>query len=445
MSFFRYKKQFFMMQAFGLFMGVIFPLFARIFVEYKPEIANAFYYFWAGCLIAGSAVGWVCYYIFYRPQSALEVRTREVLAGKERIELLMENMEEGIMVIDRDYKITEINPRIVERAKLSKEEIIGKCCYKISHGRDEPCEPPDDVCPLQEVFKTGEPFTVTHRHFDSESNISYVELVATPIEDMEGKVAQVMEVSRDITERVESHQKIEKYARELERSNHLKGLFTDIMRHDLLNPTGIIRNIVEIMEDDEKMKGSQEMAVIKRNIEKLEDIIQNATQYAKLESPEGLEKKRLKLTDIISSLIGDVSMYAEEKKISIDFVPEDAYEIKANSVIESVFLNLLTNAIKYSPEETNVKIAISDEGDNLMVSVKDQGEGVPDKFKEAIFDRFTRKDKLGVRGSGLGLAIVKRIVELHGGRVWVEDNPGGGSMFIVTLPKEAEEKREEIV
>lgn len=243
--------------------------------------------------------------------------------------------------------------------------------------------------------------------------------------------------------RKKAEDKLKKYTIELEESNRLRGIFTDVLRHDLLNLVGIIKNIVEIMEDDEKTERSQEMAVIKRNIEKLEDMIQNASQYAKLESSEGLEKKRLKLTDIISSLIEDVSMYAEEKKISIDFAPEDAYEIKANSAIESVFLNLLTNAIKYSPEETNVKIAVNSEGENMLISVADQGEGVPDKFKEAIFDRFTRKDKAGVRGSGLGLAITKRIVKLHDGRVWVEDNPEGGSIFKIELPKNNVDKGDE--
>lgn len=101
MGFFKYKKQMAMMQAFGLSMGVIFPLFAGIFVDYKPGIPNAFYYFWAGCLLAGSIVGWVCYYIFYKPQSALEERNEELYnkvlefeAMKMERDVLAEEMEE---------------------------------------------------------------------------------------------------------------------------------------------------------------------------------------------------------------------------------------------------------------------------------------------------------------------------------------------------------------
>jgi hypothetical protein len=100
MGFFKYKKQMAMMQAFGLSMGVIFPLFARIFVNYKPEITHAFFYFWAGCLTAGSIVGWVCYYIFYNPQSALEEKNEELYnkvlefeAMKMERDVLAEEME----------------------------------------------------------------------------------------------------------------------------------------------------------------------------------------------------------------------------------------------------------------------------------------------------------------------------------------------------------------
>ena len=102
MGFFRYKKQLLMMQAFGLVMGVIFPLFASIFVDYKPEIPNAFLYFWAGCLVAGSIVGWVCYYIFYSPQSELEERNEE---------LFDKAMQTEAMKMERDVLADELKKK----------------------------------------------------------------------------------------------------------------------------------------------------------------------------------------------------------------------------------------------------------------------------------------------------------------------------------------------
>jgi signal transduction histidine kinase len=237
---------------------------------------------------------------------------------------------------------------------------------------------------------------------------------------------------------------LDKLNQELKYSNHLTGLFTDILRHDLLNPTGVIMNLADIIKEDENLKDSAELAVIKRNAVKLEGMINNASVFGKIESSREVEKERLELGEIVTTAIKNLEMYAPEKEAKIEFNKQGRHELRASPMMVSAVENLITNAIKYGPVGHDIKIAISDEGDNLMVSVKDQGEGVPDKFKEAIFDRFTRKDKIGVKGSGLELAIVKRIVELHGGRVWVEDNPGGqGSVFIVSLPKDNKIKEKE--
>ena len=104
-------------------------------------------------------------------------------------------------------------------------------------------------------------------------------------------------------------------------------------------------------------------------------------------------------------------------------------------MIREVFLNFLTNAVKYAKEGKKIIIEAEDDGKNYKIKVKDFGEGVPDKYKEKIFRRFERGEKEGVKGAGLGLSITKKLVELHNGKVWVEDNPEGGSVFVTVLPK----------
>jgi signal transduction histidine kinase len=257
------------------------------------------------------------------------------------------------------------------------------------------------------------------------------------------RTAELAGVNKRLQREIAEHEKLkmslEKHTEKLVEANRLKDLFTDIMRHDLLNPVGVIRNIMEIMEDDEKLKGSSEIVVIKRNVRKLEEIISNAADYSKLESIDEVEKTELDLHEIIKNVIDDFGSYIEDQGIlgtNIEFKTDGEHKISASTIIESVFANLLTNAIKYSPEGSDIKIAIGDNGDAWKVSFADQGNGIPDEHKEAIFERFTRRDKGEVRGTGLGLAIVKRIVEMHDGRVWVEDNPEGGSIFFVNLPKE---------
>jgi len=104
-------------------------------------------------------------------------------------------------------------------------------------------------------------------------------------------------------------------------------------------------------------------------------------------------------------------------------------------MIGSVFYNLLSNAIKYSPEGKKIEVNIIDNRENWKIYVKDCGSGVSAEDKSRLFTRFQRADKKGVKGTGLGLAIAKRIVELHKGRIWIEDNPEGGSIFYVEIPK----------
>ncbi len=104
-------------------------------------------------------------------------------------------------------------------------------------------------------------------------------------------------------------------------------------------------------------------------------------------------------------------------------------------MIAEVFANLISNAVKYGPPAGTVAVEVHDAGDRWRVSVADRGEGVPDAYKERVFDRFERLAKEGVKGTGLGLAIAKRIIDLHGGQIAVRDNPGGGAMFEVMLPK----------
>jgi signal transduction histidine kinase len=125
----------------------------------------------------------------------------------------------------------------------------------------------------------------------------------------------------------------------------------------------------------------------------------------------------------------------QEKNMKLLF-PEGEYIAEVNVFIEDVFSNLISNAIKYSPSGTDVSVAFEDELERWKIKIADRGIGVPDEHRKSIFERFKRVEKGSVKGSGLGLAIVKKVVEIHAGEVWVEDNPDGGSVFVFTVPKE---------
>ncbi len=223
--------------------------------------------------------------------------------------------------------------------------------------------------------------------------------------------------------------KLRIYAKEAEEKSKTKELFLDILRHDLLNPLGIVKNVVEFLPD------SNEKMIIKRNIERAIEIVENSAKLAKIETIKEIDIEKHDIGRIVQEAVKDMKEYAEDKNIEIEYKYSPTFAEVNKNLLREVFTNLIDNAIKYSPEGSKVIVEVNEEDKFVTIAVKDYGIGVPDEFKEVIFDRFKRLSKKGVKGTGLGLTIVKRIVELHKGNVWVEDNKPKGSIFYVKLPK----------
>jgi len=244
------------------------------------------------------------------------------------------------------------------------------------------------------------------------------------------------EIARTARELKESREALAKYARDLEDANHIKDLFTDIVSHDLLNPVSIVKGYTSILAGQETDSSRQKvLAAMGKSLEKVTEIIENSSTISKLKESEALDLRYLDLGELLDNAIGSVAAQMREKQIDLTRALEGSYPVMGSYLLENVFQNLISNAVKYSGTGKKLEVSVRDEGESWCVSVKDWGEGVPDKFKELIFTRLERLEKAGIKGTGLGLAIVKRTIQLHGGAIRVEDNPEGGSVFLVTLQK----------
>ena len=240
----------------------------------------------------------------------------------------------------------------------------------------------------------------------------------------------------EVRERKAAEEKLKNYSKQLRDSNELKDLFTDILRHDLINPATVIKGYVEyLLESEKDTTKSAALKTIERNNLKLIQMIENAANLAKLENVEELNFEEMDLKELIEDVIQGLQPRADEKDMCIDFRPEGNYPAKANRIVEEVFSNLISNSIKYSPAASRIIVEICALNDIYWkISVQDSGIGISDEDKTYIFDRFKRVGKTNIKGTGLGLAIVKRIMELHEGQTGVEDNPSGkGTVFWVTL------------
>lgn len=369
----------------------------------------------------------------------LEEKIKET---RDYLTSLVSGTGDAIITVDLEGKVTSWNKAAEDIYGWREDKVLGE---KL------PIIPPDleeDFSAIWGKIKKGETIssleTVRMRRDGSLVDVS---TTISPVRNAEGAVIGMSGIQRDITERKELERQLKEYSQQLERkveertrelkkANELKDLFTDIMRHDLLNPLGVIKGVSQFMGKTEEFKGRKEIEVIGRNAEKIEGLIESSSKFSRISDLQKLDFQELDLDEILSDVIKNMQPLAKEKGMRIKYKGSKGSAAMVNSIIEDVFANLLSNAIKYSPPKTQVSVALKDLRDKWQVTVKDEGEGIPDEHKRTIFERFIRADKRGVKGTGLGLAIVKRTMDLHKGNVWVEDNPRGGSIFYVTLPKQ---------
>ncbi|RLF92842.1 hypothetical protein DRN50_08245 [Thermococci archaeon] len=216
---------------------------------------------------------------------------------------------------------------------------------------------------------------------------------------------------------------LEKKTQDLEKTSHLKELFISILAHDLKNMLQLVLGHAQLARGS---KNTEHVKKIEETVKRMDRIIDNVKLYSKLREKEYKEKfERKNLYEIIKRSVG---IFEGKREIEIRCRDKNCF-VEFSSTLENVFYNLIDNAVKYS--ENKIEIIFEDEVKNWKICVKDYGKGIPDELKDIIFERFEKKEAR----TGLGLAIVKQIVTLHKGEVWIEDNPEGGSIFCVSLPK----------
>jgi signal transduction histidine kinase len=349
---------------------------------------------------------------------------------------VIDSMADPVTVVKPDYRVILINEKAREIFRSDTSADTEMFCYQMSHHSDTPCSGSGHPCPMEEVRRTRKPVKVVHEHYDLEDRRRYVEITASPVYGDQGEFDGIVESQRDVTDRVLAEKRLTQYSEDLRSSNQMKDLFIDIMRHDLMNPAWFIRTAADhsMKKTNSDPALTEDLQMIDRQARRMIDMIQNASALAKVEGGGSLSFKEINLAEMMEGAVADYLPSAAERGMDIDFEAGAPLPAKANPLMYDVFSNLISNAVKYGSERSVIRVDMRAEEGGLRISVANRGEIIPEGERENIFTRFTRVDKAGVKGTGLGLAIVKKIVELHDGRVWVEDNPGGGSVFVLLIP-----------
>lgn len=341
-----------------------------------------------------------------------------------------------IAVIDNNYKLVHINKKGADILGYNRDNIINRNWMDLFAAESYMEHVKNRYDKLLKGNHTGSEYheypimTITRK----ERLFRWYDSV---LKDEDGKINSILISGEDITEKRMDEIKLMEYANQLKHSNDLKDLFTDVLRHDLLNPAGLIKSFTEILEE-QNPNDEQKYIIdnIKKSNLKLIELIEDAAHLAKLESMEEIVFVRTDIGPIIADLVHSFEPEIERRGIKIEMKKGISYPALVNPMIQGVFSNLLSNAIKYSPNNTTIRIKVDEVANRWKVSVTDKGDGIPDKHKATVFDRFNRLHKDNVKGNGIGLAIVKRIMDLHEETVGINDNPEGkGSVFWFTLKK----------
>lgn len=245
-------------------------------------------------------------------------------------------------------------------------------------------------------------------------------------------------------------------AKELaENTNKAQNNFISNISHELRTPIAVIMSSNQLLELNIKKEKSnynesniQKTSIIKQNCNRLIRLTNNIIDIAKIDSGfMNLKTKNIDIVFLIESIVNSVVPYAATKNIDIVFDTNEEEVIMSidPDKIERIILNLMSNAIKFSQENTNIYVTVEKLEDTLICSVKDTGIGMEQKHLDNIFERFTQIDDIMVRkneGSGIGLSLVKSFINLHGGDIKVKSSVGEGSEFTVYLPIKLDENSE---
>lgn len=146
----------------------------------------------------------------------IETMRKKLEEQESFLESILEGIGEGVVVVDRDFKIIRANKGYCSQVKMGCDEIIGKHCYEVSHHRDKPCYENGEKCSVKEAFETGSSHRIIHTHFDKENKPIYIETVSYPLKDKSGNIVYAIEVLTDVTQRFLLEQDLKNKVKELE-------------------------------------------------------------------------------------------------------------------------------------------------------------------------------------------------------------------------------------
>jgi PAS domain S-box-containing protein len=339
--------------------------------------------------------------------------TGKIMIANHQVENLIGIPIEGL----QDKKISHPEYEIAARLGFSKEEIEQRLASLQNNSG---------------LFNTTETYEITRPRART------LERTEAPVKDSNGSLIGWLIVLRDVSERHEL--------------NKARKQLTEMIVHDLRSPLTAILSSLKILEDfisdkNETPVVRQAQAVAQRSCDQMLGLVNSLLDIAKLETGQpSLAQEEISFQTLCSDLVDSYSSAANEVGLDLSYRVDEELPIYHGDEekIRRAILNLVDNAIRFTPPGGQVLIEAEWFDNEVLLTVSDTGPGIPHDYREKVFERFVQVPGITGRGigTGLGLSFTKLAVEAHGGKVWVEDNPLGGSLFRIQLPLNKQEMGE---
>ncbi|WP_432823307.1 ATP-binding protein [Trichloromonas sp.] len=352
----------------------------------------------------------------------LDGRIQAMARQRNELEAVLSSMSEGVLAVDKDERILRLNRAAARLMAIDAKKAPGRRILEVVRKAE-----------LQRFLAR----TLASRESEegdillsSPEGERYLQVHGAPLQDVQGEEIGALVVFSDVTR--------------LRRLESVRRDFVANVSHELKTPITAIKGSVETLlagAMNEPQAAERFLAIVARQSDRLEAIIDDLLALSRVEQDAEQDAVPLALGGIRPVLVAAqqaCQQAADEKNVEIRLFCSAAVRGRINApLLEQAVVNLLTNAIKYSPAGGKLVIDSAQLGEQLMIKVQDWGCGIASEHLTRIFERFYRVDparsrKLG--GTGLGLSIVKHIIQAHGGQVVVHSTPGEGSVFTLILP-----------
>ena len=364
----------------------------------------------------------------------LSVRVENAQASTEaerrRLDSVLTHMSDGVLATDRRGLITIINDKACALLSVAEHDVIGKSILDVLGIRGQYAF--RDLLEKQDEIKIN---------LSDDDHEQILKAFFSLIQRQTGYTAGLVCVLHDVTEQ----QRVDRERRQ----------FVSNVSHELRTPLTSVRSYIEALNEGawkDPEVAPEFLRVTQDETDRMIRMINDLLNLSRMDSGTvKLELELVNINELFSYILDRFDMMLaknrEEGKpqltIKRDFTATSLWAEVDQDKFTQVIDNIMTNAVKYSPDGGTITCRLQQEGNNVVLSVADQGLGIPKKDIDHIFDRFFRVDKARSRaqgGTGLGLAISKEVIELLHGKIWVTSTEGKGSTFFISLPSEEYEE-----